>query len=190
MVQADLPMMRIAAVAMLALLAVACGGTSTAKRESYPGEPGRVTRPLDDGARTGEATPLPGDAYPPVPEEIPPNVPRRAEEVSGPAVQSLIAQARLSQPEQAIAPLERAQRIEPKNPFVWQMLATSHLALGRMQEAENCAQKSNSLARGNPYIEIENWKVISATRQSAGDVQSALQAQARVDDLSRLLGQR
>lgn len=167
---------------------VACGGASTATRESYPGEPGRVTRPLSTEPRTGDAVPLPGD-LPAVPESIPPNVPRSAEEVSGPAVQSLISQARLSQPEQAIAPLERALRIEPRNPFLWQMLATNHLAMRHMEAAESCAQKSNSLGRGNPYVEVENWKVIAATRQASGDVQSALQAQTRVDELSRLLRQ-
>ena len=54
---------------------------------------------------------------------------------------------------------------------------------------ESHAEKSNSLARGNPYIEVENWKVIAATKRAAGDLQSSMQAQTRVDELNRLLGQ-
>ena len=184
MVQADLPLMtKRNALLVVALLLAACEG-SVGTRESYPGELGHTTHAMHrDG--TGEATSLDE----PVPTSIPANAPRTAEEISGPAVQSLIAQARLSQPEAAIAQLERAQRIEPRNPFVWQMLATANLALKHMDEAESCAQKSNSLAHGNPYVEVENYKVIAETRRAAGDVQSSMQAEARVDGLNRLLGQ-
>ena len=176
---------------VLTLFLFACEG-SMGTRDSYPGEPGQVIRPLPGGPRTGEPTQLPGD-YPPVATSIPPGAPRSAEEISGPAVQSLVLQARAAMAanrhDQALQLLERAQRIEPRNPFLWQMLATSHLALGHNEQAENTAEKSNSLARGNPYVEVENWKVIAATRQAAGDSTGAWQAQARVDELSRLLGQ-
>ena len=195
-VQADLSVIRSErlafAVTALAIALVACGG-STATRESYPGEPGRVIHPLPGGPRTGEATPLPTEDYPPAAKSIPPDAPRSAEDMSGPAVQSLVLQARAAlssnRPDQALSLLERAQRIEPRNPFLWQMLASTNLAMGRMDQAESTAQKSNSLARGNPYVEIENWKVIAATRQAAGDTTGAIQAQARVDELNRLLGQ-
>lgn len=175
---------------LICLVLSACG-TSMGRRESWPGEPGRTTRPLP---RDGTATPqpLPSQDYPPLPRSIPADAPRRAEDVSGPAVQSLLAQARAEQaanhPDQALASLERALRIEPRNPFVWQMLASAHLALGQMDQAESTAEKSNSLARGNPYVEVENWRVIAAVKQSAGDGAAALQAQMRVDELNRLLG--
>ncbi len=192
-VQADLPVIRLAPILVsLALVLSACG-TSSGRRDSWPGEDsGRTTHPMPRERGTGEPVPLPIEQYPDIPKSVPPDAPRSAEDMSGPAVQSLVLQARASlsanRPDQALATLERAQRIEPRNAFVWQMLATSHLAAGHMEQAENTAEKSNSLSRGNPYVEIENWKVIAAARQAAGDGSGALQAQSRVDELNRLLG--
>ncbi|MBI3171133.1 MAG: tetratricopeptide repeat protein [Hydrocarboniphaga effusa] len=118
-------------------------------------------------------------------------LPRSAEEISGPAVLSLLNQARgelaSGRPEQAEATLERAQRIEPRNPFIWQQLATMHLAQSRLQEAENMAQRSNSLARGNPYIEIENWRTIAAARRARGDTAGVEEAQARMAQMQEAI---
>lgn len=118
-------------------------------------------------------------------------LPRSAEEISGPAVLSLLNQARdrLGQghAEQAVAALERAQRIEPRNPFVWQQLASTHLAQSRLAEAESMAQRSNSLARGNPYIEIENWRTIGLARQALGDMAGAEEAAARITQMQETL---
>lgn len=111
-------------------------------------------------------------------------LPRNAEEVSGQAVLSLLNQARVERDrgraEQAMAALERAQRLEPRNPFIWQQLAATHLAQNRLLEAENMAQRSNSLARGNPYIEIENWRTIAAARLARGDSAGVAEAEARM----------
>ncbi len=116
---------------------------------------------------------------------------RNAEEISGPAVLSLLNQARdelgNGRPEQAAAALERAQRIEPRNPFIWQQLATTHLAQKRLLEAENMAQRSNSLARGNPYIEIENWRMIAVARLSRGDRPGFDEAEARMAQMQETL---
>jgi hypothetical protein len=48
--------------------------------------------------------------------------------------------------------------------------------------------KSNSLARGNVYVELENWKVIRAARDAQGDAIGSLQAQSKLDDLQRSIG--
>ncbi len=118
-------------------------------------------------------------------------LPRNAEEISGPAVLSLLNQARgdldRGRTEQAAAALERAQRIEPRNPFIWQQLAATHLAQSRLLEAENMAQRSNSLARGNPYIEIENWRTIAAARRARGDTAGAEEAEARMAQMQKAL---
>lgn len=178
------------------LLALAACKTTTGQHERWPAEQPReqtapVTQPLPSWGQTGEARPLesqPGQ----VPSSIPADVPRTAEEASGAAVQSLLAQARTAlaanKAEQALSSLERALRIEPRNPFVWQLLAAAHLAAGQTEQAESTARKANSLARGNPYVEVETWKIIATVRQHQGDSGSALQAQARVEALNRLLG--
>jgi tetratricopeptide (TPR) repeat protein len=112
---------------------------------------------------------------------------RSTEEVSGPAVISLLNRARgdlaAGRPEQAMASLETALQIEKKNPFVWQQLAQAHLKRYQMDDAEITAQRSNSFARGNPYIEIENWRVIAAARQARGDAAGAEQAREKVVEL-------
>ena len=112
---------------------------------------------------------------------------RSAEEVSGPAVINLLDRARgdlaAGRMEQAVASLETALQIEKKNPFVWQQLARTHLARLQLEDAEIVAQRSNSFARGNPYIEIENWRVIEKARNGRGDRAGAEQAHEKVSEL-------
>ena len=117
--------------------------------------------------------------------------PRSPEAVSGPAVLRLLGQARsevaAGRPEQAIAALETALDIEPRNPFVWQQLASTHLAQHLPDQAENKAQRSNSFARGNPWIELENWRLIAAARQERGDLAGVRQARERMTELREQL---
>jgi tetratricopeptide (TPR) repeat protein len=89
--------------------------------------------------------------------------------------------------DQAEALLERALHIESRNPFVWQALAGAHMDLNQPDQAESAAQKSTSLARGNPYIEAGNWRLIASARQARGDAGGAMQAQARADEIARAL---
>jgi tetratricopeptide (TPR) repeat protein len=138
---------------------------------------------------------------PPRPAEAPPaspygvqrdgEYPRSAEAVSGPAVLALLEQARQAlaagRPEQAVASLETALGIEPRNPFVWQLLAGAHLAQRLPDQAESKARRSNSLARGNPWIEVENWRLIAAARQDRGDLAGARQAWEKQAELQARL---
>ena len=89
------------------------------------------------------------------------------------------------EPDRAAASLERALRIEPRNYFVWSMLSQIYLDQRQYEQAEAVAGKSNSLARGNFYIELENWKTIAKARDALGDAVGALQAQSKVDELQR-----
>lgn len=112
---------------------------------------------------------------------------RSAEEVSGPAVINLLDRARgdlaAGRVEQAVASLETALQIERRNPFVWQQLAAAHLRRHQPEDAEIVAQRSNSFARGNPYIEVENWRLIAAARSARGDRAGAEQAREKVAEL-------
>lgn len=115
------------------------------------------------------------------------NYVRAPGEVSGPAVLKLLDQAKgelsAGRAEQAVADLEIALNIEPRNPFIWQELAQAHLAQHLPDQAENKAQRSNGFARGNPYIELDNWRVIAEARQARGDLTGARQAQDRIAEL-------
>ena len=106
---------------------------------------------------------------------------------SGPAVLSLLKQAKEAlskgRNDQASAALERALRIEPKNPFVWQALAAVHLDGKRAEQAEATAEKSISLAQGNPYVAVESWHLIAQARTLLGNTAGAEAAQEKADQL-------
>ena len=110
----------------------------------------------------------------------PGSYPRNAEGASGPAVLKLLRQSRAElasgRPEQAVATLELALNIEPRNAFVWQELAAAHLARNLPDEAEHVAIRSNSFARGNPWVELANWRTIAQARAQRGDTTGAQEA--------------
>jgi hypothetical protein len=150
--------------------------------------------PLVTAPDTGAIVPgagivgVPNIAHPPAL----PNYPKSIQESgAGPAVLSLYRQAQQARaaghPDQAEATLERALHLDPRNPFVWQALADAQLALNQPEQAETAAQKSTSVAHGNPYVEAGNWRLIASARQARGDSAGALEAQARADDIARAL---
>jgi len=93
---------------------------------------------------------------------------------SNTAVQTLLNKAHdevaAGRMEAAGANLERALRIEPRNPVLWQELAQVRLDQRQYRQAENLAAKSNSLAGGNRYLEIENQRIIGEARKRQGDL--------------------
>ncbi len=66
--------------------------------------------------------------------------------------------------EQAAATLERALRIEPRNPWLWHRLAVLRLQQGYWDRAAELAKKSNLLARDHRRLLTGNLKVIQAAR--------------------------
>jgi len=92
-------------------------------------------------------------------------------------VLALVAQAEreTSQGElpEAGASLERALRIEPRNPVLWQKLAGVRLAQQEYRQAENLAAKSNALASHDRRLRAENWRIIGQARQGLGDADGA-----------------
>ena len=91
------------------------------------------------------------------------------------------AQTSAGQLESARASLERALRIEPRNPAVWQELAHVRLEQGKYQQAENLAAKSNALAGNSPHLRAENWRIIGQARSRRGDYQGAQEAFERAE---------
>ena len=90
-------------------------------------------------------------------------------------------QASAGQLEKASASLERALRIEPRNPALWQELARVRLGQGQYRQAENLAAKSNALSRGNKRMRAENWRIIGQARTKRGDIQGAQAAFERAE---------
>jgi len=160
----------------LALLLAALAACAPVRDGRYPRDGG--------GSRPTQG---PGQTPGPYGERDLSEFPRNPEAISGPAVLNLLEQARAAlaagRAEQAVASLEVALDIEPRNPFVWQQLAGAHLQQRLPDQAEQQAQRSNSFARGNPFIEIGNWRMIAAARQARGDQAGAQQARERVTEL-------
>jgi tetratricopeptide (TPR) repeat protein len=94
-----------------------------------------------------------------------------------PAVLALLnkahGQAAAGRMDAAGANLERALRIEPRNPALWQELARVRLEQGQYRQAENLAAKSNALAGGSRYLQAANWRIIAEARSRRGDLQGA-----------------
>jgi Flp pilus assembly protein TadD len=64
----------------------------------------------------------------------------------------------------AAASLERALRIEPRNPRLWQQLARVRLQQGDFAQAESLAARSNSFAGGDASLRAENQRIIEDAR--------------------------
>ena len=68
----------------------------------------------------------------------------------------------------AAATLERALRIEPRNPRLWHELAKVRLRQADYTQAESLAARSNTYAGGDSELRAANQKVISDARAARG----------------------
>ena len=64
----------------------------------------------------------------------------------------------------AAASLERALRIEPRNPRLWHELAKVRLRQGDTAQAANLAARSNSFAGGDSALRAANQSIIEQAR--------------------------
>jgi predicted Zn-dependent protease len=99
----------------------------------------------------------------------------KASEPSIKPVATLLAKAETEfhtgQLDRSAALLERAIRISPKDPHLWQRLAQVRLQQGNAEQAETLAIKSNSLSHDfDSALLRTNWETISeACRQQADE---------------------
>jgi Tfp pilus assembly protein PilF len=85
----------------------------------------------------------------------------------------------------AVASLERALRLEPKNPRLWHELAQVRFKQGEYQQAESLATRSNSWAGPDKTLRAANWRLIGEARLRLGDNAGAQTANAKAEDLRR-----
>lgn len=95
------------------------------------------------------------------------------------------ADSAAGQRETAGASLERALRIEPRNPWLWQELAQIRLAQGQYAQAITLARKSNSFAGKERRVQAGNWQIIGQARTAQGDSAGAEQAFKRAAELAQ-----
>jgi tetratricopeptide (TPR) repeat protein len=85
----------------------------------------------------------------------------------------------------AVAALERALRIEPKNPRLWLELARVRFKQGDYAQAENLAARSNSWITNDSDLRAENWRLIAESRAARGDDAGAKAALDRAKQAER-----
>jgi len=147
-------------------------------------------RPAERQPERPVAPPSEGPASPPAPtvSDAEPNetvaavAPTATRPALAPAADVLVRQA--EQQRQggdyvgAAATLERALRIQPQEPYLWNRLARVRLEQGLPGQAGNLAARSNALA-SDAALKQDNWAVIAAARRAAGDVAGAEEADRR-----------
>jgi predicted Zn-dependent protease len=79
----------------------------------------------------------------------------------------------------AAAALERALRIEPRNPRVWQELARVRLVEGDAAQAEQLAVRAVTWAGDDRSVRAASWRLIAEARATRGDRAGADEAFAR-----------
>lgn len=139
------------------------------------------------GLVAGCATPSSGSQKTPRPQGQDAAVADRAERPAqaaiSPAAAELVQRAdresAQGRHEEAATLLERALRIEPGHPVLWQNLAVVRYRQGDYAQAEQLALRSNALGRDYPDLRVNNWELIAVARELRGDVDSAREARTR-----------
>ncbi len=127
------------------------------------------------------ATLVAGCATAPGPSPAPPPAPEPAAKPAAPSenvaiaglMQSARADAAAGRLANAAATIERALRIEPRNPRLWRELALVRLKQGDYVQAESVAARSNSWAGTDNTLRAENWRLIAQVREARGDADGA-----------------
>jgi len=107
---------------------------------------------------------------------------------SSAAVVALLAEAKTNfetqEYEQAAANLERAIRIDPRNPILWHNLAGVRLKQQDWKRAASLADRSNALAVEDKWLRVRNWMIIVWACEGMGDAQCAIDARKRAEKLA------
>jgi Tfp pilus assembly protein PilF len=116
--------------------------------------------------------PQPGETPPAPPVVTAPPAPKESVAIAG-LMESARADTASGNLANAAASLERALRIEPRNPRLWHELARVRLKQGQLAQAESVAARSNSWAGDDKALRAENWRLIAEARRARGDHEGA-----------------
>jgi hypothetical protein len=118
----------------------------------------------------------------PEPEEPEPLVPLESFAPQSPAVGSLVMAANENSQggklDSAVASIERAIRIEPRNPTLFYKLAVLRLKQSKPRLAEDLARKAALLAVNNNPLKKHSWLLIANARALQKNVAGAKKAKA------------
>lgn len=103
--------------------------------------------------------------------------------LENPAVTELLADASAAESsgryEQASMLLERALRIQPRNPEILQNMAEVQLQVRDYEQALNFASRSYDLGPRVGEICSRNWRTIGVSREHLGDHRGSVEAEQR-----------
>lgn len=131
---------------------------------------------------TPESLAAPAQQAPPSPE---PFEPLETFAPLSPAVDSLVLAANQNSSkgdiESATSTIERAIRIEPRNPTLLYKLAVLRLKQSKPGLAEDLARKSALLASNNTQLKKHSWLLIAKAREMRNNFQGAKEARAKAN---------
>lgn len=149
-----------------------------------PGSPPPVaTAP---GPGTAQPQPAPPAEATPVPEQPPPAPPKQFK--LSPATNALVQQAHTQAHAGAFVPaaasIERALRIDPRNPLLWIELGQIRLSENNPAQADSTARRALSLATGDHQAEASAWRLLAESLRVRGRNQEAAEADKKAGALS------
>ncbi len=107
--------------------------------------------------------------------------------VAPPAILALVNEADRSSKtgdlESAVATIERALRIDSRNPALTYKLARLRLKQSKPRLAEDLAKKAALLAANDPQIKKQSWLLISEARKQQKNYYGAKEAKLKADSL-------
>ncbi|PWV59072.1 tetratricopeptide repeat protein [Plasticicumulans acidivorans] len=87
--------------------------------------------------------------------------------------------------DKAAASLERAQRIEPRNPSILYDLAQVRAHQGQYAQSEAMASKAIGMAGGDKALQAKAWRLIAAVRRAGGNAAGGDAAEAQAATLGQ-----
>ncbi|MBL8199551.1 MAG: tetratricopeptide repeat protein [Chromatiales bacterium] len=156
------------AAVLVAMLASGCVPPDMGRPQPSTRAPVPSTAPPAPPPTVAVIRPVPDiETTPPAPAEPLP-APRTAPPVSS-ASQALLTQSRGHQAagryEQAAASIERALRIEPRQPVLWLELGDIRLKEGDFAQAESMGRKALSLATGDAALTARAEQLIATAKR-------------------------
>ena len=169
--------LHMAVVSGLALTLMACGGMSRTDRPAAV-EDRSTAPPTQSRADAGDEVQIAAYTPPAQPQQqVARAEPSRAVSV---LKQRANDERRGGDLDAAAVSLERALRIAPEDPLLWNELAEVRLDQKQYGRAEQLAAKSNALAGPQDVrLRTANWTLIARARRAQGDVPGAREAERR-----------
>jgi hypothetical protein len=160
------------ALTLAALLAISGCSLAPFKTDTTTGAPPSGSKPREPGAgpvltvptEIGRPDGEPAIEMPP-PAQLPRERPKAPPATLSPASRTLVSQAQAQRKKGdlpgATVSLERALRIEPKNPLLWLEMGRLRMDQRNYPQAENMARKALSMSVGDDATQSAAWRLIA-----------------------------